>query len=80
MTDETSTKAAIRRRMFFAAEKRGESGLRFGFQWCPTCKGRGELCVERSTDGSRVAAFEECPSCAGERVVAVDGLPPDTGA
>lgn len=80
MTDQASAKTAIRKRMFFAAERRGESGLRFGFQWCPNCKGRGELCVERSTDSAEIAAFEECLRCGGQRVVAVDGFQRDASA
>jgi hypothetical protein len=36
MTSNQATKAEIRKRMFFASEARGESGDRFGFQWCVT--------------------------------------------
>jgi len=80
LPSDDSTKAAIRKRMFFAVEDRGESGMRFGFQWCSLCRGQGEICNERSIGGVHTAAFEICTNCKGERILAIQPPANNAGA
>lgn len=70
----------VGKRMFLTAEARGESGARFGFRWCATCRGRGEVCLERVVDGKHTAGFELCSVCRGDRVLATQASASDAGA
>lgn len=78
-SSDDATKVAIRKRMFFATEARGETGARFGFQWCDQCRGLGEICIERSSNGVHTAGFETCTVCDGARVLATEPLATDAG-
>jgi len=80
MTSNQTTKTEIRRRMFFAVEARGESGERFGFQWCVNCRGSGDVCVERLVGGRHMAIFDLCVICLGERIIALQASASDADA
>lgn len=64
------TKIEIRKRLFFAAARKGVSQAH-GFQWCGNCRGSGEICVEHQRDSQAWAVFELCPQCHGEKLVAI---------
>ena len=72
---DDAAKDAIRRRGFFAAEAKGQSGAPFGYRWCPECRGRGDVCVDHADGDLRWASFETCATCRGDRIVALDGAP-----
>jgi hypothetical protein len=74
MSADASTKTAIRKRLFFAAEQRGESGARHGFQWCAACRGRGEVCT-KGGGANESYAFELCAACCGERILPAPAPP-----
>jgi DnaJ-class molecular chaperone len=71
MTD--SIKIRIRKRLFIAAEARGEAGSEYRVKWCSYCQGRGVVCVEQiGKDGFAFAAMETCTTCNGEKVTEVE--------
>lgn len=70
----SDSKQEIRRRLFLTAVSKGNITPQFGYQLCPGCPGcdgRGSVCVERSQNGVRSAAFESCANCQGSKIVPV---------
>ena len=69
MNQTEATKIAIRKRLFFEAAQRSTIVAAHGFQWCPRCSGRGDVCIEHQLGTKRWAAFELCPDCQGEKII-----------
>lgn len=67
----SDSKQEIRRRFFLAAVSKGNESPQFGYQLCPSCGGRGSVCVERTQNGVRTAGFEQCVNCQGRKIVPV---------
>ncbi|MFZ5637704.1 MAG: hypothetical protein ACOY82_14080 [Pseudomonadota bacterium] len=60
---------AIRRRLFMANVRKGDSRAMHGFVWCPTCRGEGEACREYADGETHWASFEICEACGGEKAI-----------
>jgi hypothetical protein len=69
VSNSKEVKISIRKRLFFSALARGESGERYGFKLCLCCRGKGAVCVEYQDGKSHYAAFQDCPVCNGEKII-----------
>jgi DnaJ-class molecular chaperone len=64
-----STKDEVKRRLFAEAFRGGNREPKFGYCICPSCEGRGFICIEQRSNGGSSAAMHECSSCKGEKIV-----------
>ena len=69
MDDQESLKRDIRKRMFLAKARAGQTDALHGWRWCAPCRGRGDVCREYARGDERWAVFERCEDCGGEGVV-----------
>jgi DnaJ-class molecular chaperone len=62
-------KDEVKRRLFAEAFRGGNREPKFGYCVCPSCGGRGFICIEQRSNGVISAAMQECSSCKGEKIV-----------